>query len=48
MFRASQNVVPKRVVGYVRVSKTSQTIDQQVDALRAIGAVAVYADEGVS
>ena len=48
VFRASQNVVPNRIVGYVRVSKTSQTVEQQVDALRAIGVAAVYADEGVS
>lgn len=48
VFSASYNVVPKRVVGYVRVSKVSQTVDQQVDALRAIGVACVYADEGVS
>lgn len=36
------------MIGYVRVSKTSQTVEQQVDALRAIGAAAVYADEGIS
>jgi DNA invertase Pin-like site-specific DNA recombinase len=48
VFRESRNVVPNRIVGYVRVSKTSQTVEQQVDALRAIGAAAVYADEGIS
>jgi DNA invertase Pin-like site-specific DNA recombinase len=36
------------MIGYVRVSKTSQTVEQQVDALRVLGAVAVYADEGIS
>jgi hypothetical protein len=48
MFRESRNVVPNRIIGYARVSKTSQTVEQQVDALRAIGVAAVYADEGVS
>jgi len=48
VFRESRNVVPNRIVGYVRVSKTSQTVEQQVDALRALGVAAVYADEGVS
>lgn len=48
VFRESRNLVPNRIVGYVRVSKTSQTVEQQIDALRATGAVAVYADEGVS
>ncbi|MDB5094555.1 MAG: hypothetical protein JWO85_2656 [Candidatus Eremiobacteraeota bacterium] len=48
VFRESRNVVPNRTIGYVRVSKTAQTVEQQVDALRAIGCAAVYADEGVS
>lgn len=48
VFRESRNVVPNRTIGYVRVSKVSQTVEQQVDALRAIGVAAVYADEGVS
>jgi DNA invertase Pin-like site-specific DNA recombinase len=30
------------------VSKTSQTVEQQVDALRLLGAAVVYADEGIS
>lgn len=48
MFRESRNVVPNRIAGYVRVSKISQTVEQQLDALRVIGVAAVYADEGVS
>jgi DNA invertase Pin-like site-specific DNA recombinase len=48
VFRESRNIVPNRIIGYVRVSKTSQTVEQQVDTLRAIGVAAVYADEGVS
>jgi len=48
VFRESRNLVPNRMIGYVRVSKTSQTVEQQVDALRVLGAVAVYADEGIS
>ena len=48
IFQESRNVVPKRIVGYARVSKISQTIEQQVDGLRAIGASIVYADQGIS
>lgn len=38
---------PTVFIGYVRVSKTSQTTEQQVDSLRTIGAIAVYVN-GVS
>jgi DNA invertase Pin-like site-specific DNA recombinase len=48
VYRESRNVVPNRIIGYVRVSKVSQTVDQQLDALRTIGVAAVYADEGIS
>ncbi len=47
LFRASQNVVSKRV-GYVRVSRASQSLDQQQDALVAAGASVIYGDHGVS
>jgi DNA invertase Pin-like site-specific DNA recombinase len=45
--RASHNVVSKRV-GYVRVSTSSQTTDQQQDALIASGCAVVYGDDGIS
>jgi DNA invertase Pin-like site-specific DNA recombinase len=48
VFRESRNTVPNRIIGYARVSTSGQTIEQQVDALRAIGVAAVFADEGVS
>jgi DNA invertase Pin-like site-specific DNA recombinase len=48
LFQASRNVVPNQIVGYVRVSKVSQSTEQQVDALRAIGVSVIFADEGVS
>lgn len=47
LFRASQNVVSKRV-GYVRVSRASQSLDQQKDALVAAGVSVIYGDHGVS
>jgi DNA invertase Pin-like site-specific DNA recombinase len=47
MFRASQNVVSKRI-GYVRVSKASQSLDQQKDALVKAGCAEIYGDHGVS
>jgi len=47
LLRASQNVVSKRV-GYVRVSKTSQSLEQQQDALVAAGCAVIYGDHGVS
>lgn len=36
------------MVGYVRVSKTSQTVEQQIDALQKLGVAAVFGDEGIS
>ena len=48
VYAESRNLVPVRIIGYARVSKTSQTTEQQVDALKALGCAAVYADEGVS
>lgn len=47
VFLASRNVVAK-LVGYVRVSRTSQNLDAQTDALKAAGADVIYADHGVS
>jgi DNA invertase Pin-like site-specific DNA recombinase len=47
MFRASQNIVSKRV-GYCRVSTTDQTNDQQKDALVAAGCGVIWSDEGIS
>ena len=47
VFIASQNVVAK-LVGYVRVSKASQSLDAQTDALKATGAAVIYADHGIS
>lgn len=48
LWSASRNSVPKRMVGYVRVSKTSQTVEQQIDALQKLGVAAVFGDEGIS
>lgn len=47
LLRASQNVVSKRI-GYVRVSRTSQSIEQQQDALVLAGCALVYGDHGIS
>jgi DNA invertase Pin-like site-specific DNA recombinase len=47
VFRESRNIVSK-LVGYARVSRTSQSLDAQTDALRAAGAAVVFADHGVS
>jgi DNA invertase Pin-like site-specific DNA recombinase len=48
LWSVSQNAVPKRSIGYVRVSKTSQTVQQQTDALKKAGVVAIFGDEGIS
>lgn len=48
LWSASRNAVPKRCVGYVRVSKTSQTVQQQTDALKKAGVAAIFGDEGTS
>jgi DNA invertase Pin-like site-specific DNA recombinase len=48
LWRASRNVVPNRVVGYVRISKTSQSVEQQIDALQAAGVTVIYGDHGIS
>lgn len=47
LFCASQNVVSKRI-GYVRTSRTSQSLEQQQDALIIAGCALVYGDHGVS
>jgi hypothetical protein len=36
------------VIRYVRVSRTSQTVEQRIDALKAAGVTVVYGDEGIS
>jgi DNA invertase Pin-like site-specific DNA recombinase len=43
----SRNVVSKRI-GYVRVSKVSQSLEQQQDALVGAACSTVYGDRGVS
>ncbi|MEO1190268.1 MAG: recombinase family protein [Pseudomonadota bacterium] len=40
--------MPPRKIGYARVSTEDQTLDLQIDALRAAGCDAVYADHGLS
>jgi DNA invertase Pin-like site-specific DNA recombinase len=47
VLRLSQNVVSKRI-GYVRVSKVSQSLDQHIDALSVAGCSEIHRDNGVS
>lgn len=48
LWTQSLNAVPERSIGYVRVSKTSQTVQQQSDALKKAGVAAIFGDEGIS
>jgi DNA invertase Pin-like site-specific DNA recombinase len=47
VLRVSQNVVSKRV-GYMRVSTSEQTNEQQQDALVAAGCEVIHGDNGIS